>query len=58
MLRILLISAAVLVVAAGVILGGGSMVWWALGTADDLSIDGTAAKSASADPLATEGWPA
>jgi quinoprotein glucose dehydrogenase len=58
MLRILLISVAVLVVAAGVILGGGSMVWWALGTADDLSIDGVAAKTSPTDPLATEGWPA
>jgi quinoprotein glucose dehydrogenase len=58
MLRAALIGLAVVVVAVLGSLLGGSMIWWALGTADDLSIDGTAAAVAPADPGATEGWPA
>jgi quinoprotein glucose dehydrogenase len=58
MLRVVLIGLAVLVVAALGSLLGGSMIWWALGAADDLSIDGTAAAVAPADPNATSGWPA
>ena len=58
MLKVVLIGLAVIVVALAGSLLGGSMIWWALGTADDLSIDGTAAAVAPADPAATEGWPA
>src|SRR5690606_34032777 len=58
MLRVVLIGLGVVALAAVVSLLGGSMVWWALGTADDLSIDGTAAAVAPVDPAATDGWPA
>jgi len=58
MLRIILIGLAVIVVAALGSLLGGSMIWWAFGTADDLSIDGKAAAVGPADPAATTGWSA
>ena len=58
MLRVVLIGLAVVVLAIVGSLLGGSMIWWAMGTADDLSIDGKAAAVAPADPAATEGWPA
>lgn len=58
MLRLILIGLAVVVLAAVGSLLGGSMIWWALGTADDLAIDGRAAAVAPADAAATEGWPA
>ena len=50
MLRVVLIGLAVIVVAAAGSLLGGSMVWWAMGTAEDLSVDGTAAAVAPAPP--------
>jgi quinoprotein glucose dehydrogenase len=57
-MRYILIAGAVVVVAVlGSVLGG-SMIWWAFGAADDLSIDGTASADAPADPGATDGWPA
>ena len=58
MLRIILIGLAVIVVAALGSLLGGSMIWWAFGTADDLSIDGKAVAVGPADPAATTGWSA
>ena len=56
--KLLLIVVGVVFVVVGVVLGGGSMVWWAVGMGDDLSIDGKAVASAPADPAATDGWPA
>jgi quinoprotein glucose dehydrogenase len=58
MLKVILIGLVVVVVTVMGSLLGGSMIWWAFGTADDLSIDGTAAVVAPADPGAVEGWPA
>jgi quinoprotein glucose dehydrogenase len=58
MLKVVLIGLAVVVLAVAGCLLGGSMIWWAMGTPDDLSIDGTAAVAAPADPAATDGWPA
>src|SRR5262249_18002153 len=56
MLRMVLIGVVVVVIAAVGSLLGGSMIWWAVGSADDLSIDGKAVAVAPADPAATEGW--
>src|SRR5262245_1390926 len=58
MRRIILIGVGVVALALLIMFGGGSAVWWAAGLGKDLSINGTAAAVAPADPNATEGWPA